>query len=188
MIIGDFGMPVLNSVTCPTCRVLLWIESFSSQIMHQIKYIVWISDVKQKCSMSAVWCVLSVFHDVVKAALSSAQGLQYAYLEAAGNGDLDRMEDLIGQGCPVNTRNQVKLPCALIQSLLNIRYVTRLTYISLQACRVGYLRVAAWQYVGAHTAIRGSSADLCNVENVREWLHNCSHSVNDGYRLLKKYS
>ena len=96
----------------------------------------------------------------MKAALFSAQRLQYAFLEAAGKGDLDRMKHLIEQGCSVNARDQVKFPCALIQSLSNIRYVTQITYIFLQACRVGYLRVAMQKYVGAHTAIRRSLADL----------------------------
>ena len=113
-------------------------------------------------------CTLSILMWLKQHSLYCIQGLQFAFLQAAIDGDLDRVKDLIGQGCPVNTRNQVKFSCALIQSLLNIRYVTRLTYISLQACRVGYLRVATWQYVGAHTAIRGSSADSCNVENVCE--------------------
>ena len=104
-------------------------------------------DGKQKCSIPAVWCVLSVFHNVMKAALFSAQRLQYAFLEAAGKGDLDRMKHLIEQGCSVNARNQVKFPCALIQSWSNIQYVTQITYIFLQACRVGYLRVAMQKYV-----------------------------------------
>ena len=54
---------------------------------------------------------------MVKAALFSVQGRQYAFLGAAGNGDLDRMKDLIGQGCSVNARDQVKFPCAHINSI-----------------------------------------------------------------------
>ena len=130
------------------------------------------------CSMM---CSLSVLQ-CNESSIVSAQRLQYAFLEAASKGDLDRMKDLIGQGCSVNARSQVKFPCALIQSLLNIRYII------LQACRIGYLRVATRKYVGAHTAIRRSSADLCNVENVHEWMCNHSYSIDAGYRLLKKYS
>ena len=87
-----------------------------------------------------------MFHNVVKAALFSAQGLQYAFLEAAGKGDLDRMKHLIGQGCSVNAREQVKFPCALIQSLSNIRTVRDTDNLHFsQACRVCYLRVAVRQ-------------------------------------------
>ena len=42
------------------------------------------------------------------------QGLQFAFLEAAGKGDLDKVKDLIGQGCPVNTTDQVKSALAQI--------------------------------------------------------------------------
>ena len=41
------------------------------------------------------------------------QGLQFAFLGAAGKGDLDKVKDLIGQGCPVNATDQVKF--ALVQ-------------------------------------------------------------------------
>ena len=54
---------------------------------------------------------------MVKAALFSVQGLQYAFLGAAGKGDLDRIKDLIGQGCSVNARDQVKFPHAHINSI-----------------------------------------------------------------------
>ena len=36
------------------------------------------------------------------------QGLQFAFLRAAFDGDLDKVKDLIGQGCPVNITDQVK--------------------------------------------------------------------------------
>ena len=43
--------------------------------------------------------------------MSTVQGLQYAFLEAAyKEKDLDKVKELIGQGCPVNTTNQVKFP------------------------------------------------------------------------------
>ena len=42
------------------------------------------------------------------------QALQYAFLQAAITGDLDKVKDLIGQGCPVNTTDQVKLALAQI--------------------------------------------------------------------------
>lgn len=69
-------VPVLSSVTCPICKVLLWNESFSSHIStHQIKCIVWLQVMWcKKCSFSAVWCVLSGFHNVVKAALVFCTG------------------------------------------------------------------------------------------------------------------
>ena len=49
------------------------------------------------------------------------QGLQFAFLRAAFDGDLDKVKDLIGQGCPVNITDQVKF--ALLQ-------IHRKTYIS----------------------------------------------------------
>ena len=35
-------VPVLSNVICPICKVLLWKESFSSHIIHQIKCTVWL--------------------------------------------------------------------------------------------------------------------------------------------------
>ena len=46
--------------------------------------------------------------------MSTVQGLQYAFLEAAFKGDLDKVKDLIRQGCPVNTIDQVKFALAQI--------------------------------------------------------------------------
>ena len=46
--------------------------------------------------------------------LHCMQGLQYAFLDAAGKGDLDKVKDLIVQGCPVNTTDQVKFTLAQI--------------------------------------------------------------------------
>lgn len=37
--------------------------------------------------------------------MSPVQGMQYAFLEAAWGGDLNRVKDLIEQGCPVNAEN-----------------------------------------------------------------------------------
>ena len=34
---------------------------------------------------------------------------------------------------------------------------------------------------GSRSAIRGSSVDLCNTENVCEWMRNCSHLIEDEY-------
>ena len=42
------------------------------------------------------------------------QGLRYAFLKAAITGDLDKVKDLIGQGCPVNTTDEVKFALAQI--------------------------------------------------------------------------
>ena len=44
--------------------------------------------------------------------VSPVQGLQYAFLRAAKEGDLDKVRDLIGQGCPVSTTDQVKFALA----------------------------------------------------------------------------
>ena len=52
--------------------------------------------------------------------MSPVQGLQFAFLQAAHTGDLEKMKDLIGQGCFVNAKNQVKFALALIQSPSNI--------------------------------------------------------------------
>ena len=51
----------------------------------------------------------------------SVQGLQYAFLSAAYEGDLDKVKDLIGQGCPVSTTNQVKFALAHIHHKAYIR-------------------------------------------------------------------
>ena len=66
--------------------------------------------------------------------------------------------------------------------------MTRITYIVLRTCYVGFSRVAAWHYVGAHAAIGRSSAGLCNAENIHEWACNLSHSIGYRYRLLKRYT
>ena len=42
------------------------------------------------------------------------QGLQFGFLQAALDGDLDKVKDLIGQGCPVNTTDQVKFALSQI--------------------------------------------------------------------------
>ena len=42
------------------------------------------------------------------------QGLQYGILKAAHKGDLDKVKDLIGQGCPVSTTDKVKFALAQI--------------------------------------------------------------------------
>ena len=47
--------------------------------------------------------------------MSTVQGLQNAFLEAAYKGDLEKVKELIRQGCPVSTTNQVKFALAQIQ-------------------------------------------------------------------------
>ena len=54
------------------------------------------------------------FNVVKQHCLYCIQGLQFAFLEAAGDGDLDKVKDLIGQGCPVNTTDEVKSALAQI--------------------------------------------------------------------------
>ena len=50
-----------------------------------------------------------VFQCAESTLVSPVQGLQHAFLVATRKGDLDKMKDLIGQGCSVNTTlNQVK--------------------------------------------------------------------------------
>ena len=50
-----------------------------------------------------------VFQCAESTLVSPVQGLQHAFLIATRKGDLDKMKDLIGQGCSVNTTlNQVK--------------------------------------------------------------------------------
>ena len=44
----------------------------------------------------------------------------------------------------------------------HIWYLTRITYLFPQTCRIGFPQVATWQSAGAHTAMRRSSADLYN--------------------------
>ena len=53
--------------------------------------------------------------------MSPVQGLQYAFLAAAFGGDLDKIKDLIGQGCSVNVKDQVKFALAQIESWSNTR-------------------------------------------------------------------
>ena len=56
-----FLVPVLSSVTCPICKVLLWRESFSSHIINQIKYTVWLQMTWNKeAQFCSVMCSLSV--------------------------------------------------------------------------------------------------------------------------------
>ena len=45
---------------------------------------------------------------MVKAGLCLIQGLQYAFLEAAYKGNIDKVKYFIGQGCPVSTTDQVR--------------------------------------------------------------------------------
>ena len=59
-------------------------------------------------------CSVSISMWLKQHCLCCIQGLQYAFLEAAITGDLDKVKDLIGQGCPVNTRDQVKFVLAQI--------------------------------------------------------------------------
>ena len=56
----------------------------------------------------------------MKAALSPVQGLKHAFLTAAQVGDLKKVQDLIEQGCSVNTKDQVKCTVAHTQSLTNV--------------------------------------------------------------------
>ena len=53
--------------------------------------------------------------------MSPVQGLQFAFLAAARGGDLDKIKDLIGQGCSVNVKTQVKFALAQVQS--HVAYV-----------------------------------------------------------------
>ena len=39
--------------------------------------------------------------------MSPVQGLEHAFLNAAFEGDLPRMKDLLDQGCPVDAQNKV---------------------------------------------------------------------------------
>ena len=64
--------------------------------------------------------MLSQYFNLVKAALSPVQGLKHAFLAAAQDGDLKKVQDLIEQGCSVNTKDQVKCIFAHIQSLTNM--------------------------------------------------------------------
>ena len=64
--------------------------------------------------VSPLLCVLSVFQFVESSIVSPVQGLQHAFLEAALKGDLDKVKDLIRQGCPVSTTSQVKFALAQI--------------------------------------------------------------------------
>ena len=57
-------------------------------------------------------CSVSISMWLKQHCLYCIQALQYAFLEAAGKGDLDRVKNLIGQGCPVNTTDQVKFALA----------------------------------------------------------------------------
>ena len=52
--------------------------------------------------------------------MSLVQGLQFAFLAGAYGGDLDKIKDLIGQGCSVNAKNQVKFAVTKIQSRSSI--------------------------------------------------------------------
>ena len=45
--------------------------------------------------------------------------------------------------------------------MMHIRYLTRITYLFPQTCRLGFPQVAARQSAGARTAIRGSPARQC---------------------------
>ena len=56
--------------------------------------------------------------------MSPVQGLQYAFFHSAKEGDLDKVKDLIGQGCPVSTTDEVKFALAQIHHK---------TYIALSA-------------------------------------------------------
>ena len=66
-------------------------------------------------------CSLSNLRWLKQHCLYCIQGLQYAILQAAQKGDLDKVKDLIGQGCPVNTTDQVKFALA---------HVYHITYIA----------------------------------------------------------
>ena len=39
--------------------------------------------------------------------MSPVQGLEYAFLNAASEGDVPRMKDLLDQGCPVDAQDGV---------------------------------------------------------------------------------
>ena len=58
--------------------------------------------------------VLPQYFNLLIALLSPVQVLQYTFLRAAHKGDLDKVKDLIGQGCPVYTTDQVKFALAQI--------------------------------------------------------------------------
>ena len=80
-----------------------------------------------------------------------------------------------------------------------VRYVTRKTYLFPQTHRIGFPKVATRLYADTCAAKRGSSvrqgtdhlcgcsADLYNAEEVRGWMHKRTHSIEDGYWLLKQY-
>ena len=61
-------------------------------------------------------CVLNVFQCGESSIVSPVQGQQFAFLGAAEDGDLDKIKDLIGQGCSVNVKTQVKFAPAQMQS------------------------------------------------------------------------
>ena len=52
--------------------------------------------------------MLPQYFNLVEAALSPVQGLKNDFLAAALDGDLKKVQDLIEQGCSVNTKDQVK--------------------------------------------------------------------------------
>ena len=64
--------------------------------------------------------MLPQYFNLVEAALSPVQGLKYAFLAAAQNGDLKKVQDLIEQGCSVNSKYQVKCTLTHTQSLTNM--------------------------------------------------------------------
>ena len=66
-------------------------------------------------------CNVSVLQCDENSIVPSVQGLQFAFLAAAHGGDLDKIKDLIGQGCSVNVKTQVKFALAQIQSWSNMR-------------------------------------------------------------------
>ena len=64
--------------------------------------------------------MLYQYFNLVEAALSPVQGLKYAFLAAAQDGDLKKVQDLIEQGCSMNTKDQVNCTLAHTQSLTNM--------------------------------------------------------------------
>ena len=68
-----------------------------------------------------VMCTLSILMWLKQHCLYCIQGLQFAFLSAATKGDLDKVKDLIRQGCPVHTTNQVKFALSQIHHKTYIR-------------------------------------------------------------------
>ena len=75
------------------------------QTYATVNFITYNSIIYVPCSsVHGIYChSLSISSIIV----SSVQGLEHAFLDAANKGDVPRMKDLLDQGCPVDAQNKV---------------------------------------------------------------------------------